>query len=103
MTHDATHAADYQPVFVGKVMDELQTVLQRYHDVLREADHWARLDRLLWDGASEAARRMMPYVDGDHRSLAEARALRPPSHVVPIEFPNGRPENHRRRSHRCRR
>ena len=30
MTHDVTHAADYQPVFVGKVMDELQTVLQRY-------------------------------------------------------------------------
>jgi len=30
VTHDVTHAADYQPVFVGKVMDELQTVLQRY-------------------------------------------------------------------------
>lgn len=29
MTH-AAHTEEYQPVFVGKVMDELQTVLQRY-------------------------------------------------------------------------
>ena len=30
MTHSVSHAEDYQPVFVGKVLDELQTVLQRY-------------------------------------------------------------------------
>jgi len=29
MTH-AAHTEEYQPVFVGKVMEELQTVLQRY-------------------------------------------------------------------------
>jgi NADH-quinone oxidoreductase E subunit len=29
-THGASHAEDYQPVFVGKAMEELQTVLQRY-------------------------------------------------------------------------
>jgi len=55
------------------IVFEEKTVLQRYHQLLREADHWARLDRLLWDGETEAARRMMPHVDSDHRALAEAR------------------------------
>jgi soluble lytic murein transglycosylase len=55
------------------IVFEEKTVLQRYHQLLREADHWARLDRLLWDGETEAARRMMPHVDADHRALAEAR------------------------------
>ena len=52
---------------------EEKSVLQRYHSVLRAEDHWARLDRLLWDGQVEAARRMMPRVDPDHRALADAR------------------------------
>ena len=30
MTHTASHSEDYQPVFVGKVLDEMQTVLKRY-------------------------------------------------------------------------
>jgi soluble lytic murein transglycosylase len=52
---------------------EEKTLLQRYHGVLREEDHIARLDRLLWDGKTEAARRMFPYVSPDYRLLAEAR------------------------------
>jgi len=52
---------------------EEKTLLQRYHGVLRQQDHIARLDRLLWDGKSEAARRMFPYVSSDWRLLAEAR------------------------------
>ena len=52
---------------------EEKTLLQRYHGVLREEDHVARLDRLLWDGKSDAARRMFPYVGADYRALAEAR------------------------------
>ncbi len=52
---------------------EEKSVLQRYHHVLRAEDHWARLDRLLWDGEVEAARRMMARVDPDHRALADAR------------------------------
>ena len=52
---------------------EEKTVLQRYHDVLREEDHVKRLDRLLWDGRIDAARRMMPRVSADHRAVAEAR------------------------------
>jgi NADH-quinone oxidoreductase E subunit len=30
MTHGTTHPDEYQPVFVGKVMEELETVLKRY-------------------------------------------------------------------------
>ncbi len=52
---------------------EEKSVLQRYHHILRQEDHWARLDRLLWDGDVEAARRMMPRVDPEHRALADAR------------------------------
>ncbi len=52
---------------------EEKSVLQRYHSVLRRADHVARLDRLIWDGQFEAARRMLLRVDPDHRALAEAR------------------------------
>jgi soluble lytic murein transglycosylase len=41
------------------------------------AHHTARLDRLLWRGQAEAARRMLPLVAEDWRALAEARlALR---------------------------
>jgi soluble lytic murein transglycosylase len=52
---------------------EEKSVLQRYHGILRPADNVARLDRLLWDGQDEAARRMMARVDPDHRALADAR------------------------------
>jgi soluble lytic murein transglycosylase len=52
---------------------EEKSVLQRYHGQLRQSDHAARLDRLLWDGQVEAARRMMARVDADHRALADAR------------------------------
>jgi soluble lytic murein transglycosylase len=52
---------------------EEKTVLQRYHHVLRPADHVARLDRLLWNGQVEAAKRMLWRVDPGHRALAEAR------------------------------
>lgn len=50
-----------------------KTFLSRYHGYLTSEDHLARLDRLLWDGRSEEARRMMPRVDADHRALADAR------------------------------
>lgn len=52
---------------------EEKTVVQRYQRILRQEDHAARLDRLLWDGQVEAARRMMARVDADHRALADAR------------------------------
>ncbi|MBV8538218.1 MAG: transglycosylase SLT domain-containing protein [Alphaproteobacteria bacterium] len=50
-----------------------KTFLARYRGYLASQDHLARLDRLLWDGRSEEAKRMMPRVDADHRALADAR------------------------------
>jgi len=50
-----------------------KTFLSRYRGYLTSEDHLARLDRLLWDGRSEEAKRMMPRVDADHRALADAR------------------------------
>jgi len=49
----------------------------RFHDALSDADHAARLERLLWTGKSDAVRRMYKWVDADLRALADARiALR---------------------------
>jgi soluble lytic murein transglycosylase len=57
--------------------DEEKQFLSKYGALLRSEDHIARLDRLLWDGRQDQAKRMMPRVDGGHRALAEARlALR---------------------------
>ena len=47
--------------------------LHRFVPILRAGDHLARLDRLLWDHESPAARRLFPLVDADHRALATAR------------------------------
>lgn len=52
---------------------EESDALQKYGHVLRDEDHAARLDRLIWDGDRVAARRMMARVDGDRRALADAR------------------------------
>lgn len=41
--------------------------------ILTPEDHVARLDRLLWDERTSAARRMLPLVDEGHGKLAEAR------------------------------
>ncbi len=48
-------------------------ILERYRGHLRRQDHEQRLDRLLWDGAAGAARRMLPLVDARRRAVAEAR------------------------------
>jgi len=48
-------------------------LMQRWSGVLSEADHIARLDRLLWDGQGHAARLVLPHVRHEYRALAEAR------------------------------
>jgi soluble lytic murein transglycosylase len=50
-----------------------KTLLQRYHGILRRADHVQRLDHLLWSGQTKEAHRMLRHVDPDHRALGEAR------------------------------
>jgi soluble lytic murein transglycosylase len=48
---------------------------RRYRRLLTRADHWKRLDRLLWDGHNRPVRRMLWRVDADRRALGEARLL----------------------------
>ncbi len=45
----------------------------RYGRFLNSKDHFARLDRLLWDGNTSAAKAMYPLVGEGVRALAEAR------------------------------
>lgn len=52
---------------------EERTFLARHRKALRAEDHLARLDRLLWEGRYQPARRMMLRVDKGHAALAEAR------------------------------
>ena len=58
--------ADFGP------LDE-KNFIARYSAAIRAEDHAKRVDRLLWDGQTEAARRMLPLVPADNRTLAEAR------------------------------
>ena len=53
-------------------LDE-RSFLVHHSASIRLDDDEKRLDRLLWDGQNEAARRMLPLVPPDWRSLAEAR------------------------------
>ncbi|WP_073954527.1 lytic transglycosylase domain-containing protein [Thalassospira sp. TSL5-1] len=51
--------------------------IDRYGKYIDEVTHEARLDRLLWEGRTHPASRMMKYVNADYKKLAEARlALR---------------------------
>jgi peptidoglycan lytic transglycosylase len=47
--------------------------LARHSDAIRTEDDERRLDRLLWDEKTEAARRMLVRVPPNYRALAEAR------------------------------
>jgi soluble lytic murein transglycosylase len=53
-------------------MDE-KIFLAKHSAAIRPEDDERRLDRLLWDGKTEAARRMLARVPPDYRALAEAR------------------------------
>ncbi len=60
--------------FSGK---DLKLIHRRYKKFLRQEDHIARLDRLVWDNRQRDARRMFRYVDKGQQALAQARmALR---------------------------
>jgi soluble lytic murein transglycosylase len=58
--------ADFGP------LDE-KNFLSRHAAAIRSEDHARRVDRLLWDGQSEAAHRLLPLLPSDSRALAEAR------------------------------
>ena len=48
-------------------------LLGQNNDRLNAATHFARLDRLLWERKTAAAKRMLPYVTPAQRTLANAR------------------------------
>jgi soluble lytic murein transglycosylase len=52
---------------------EERLFLERYRSFLRPQDEWARLDRLLWDGSEDEARRMLFRVSPGEAALGEAR------------------------------
>jgi soluble lytic murein transglycosylase len=58
--------ADFGP------LDE-KNFIARYSASIRPEDTAKRVDRLLWDGQTEAAHRILPLVPSDYRMLAEAR------------------------------
>jgi soluble lytic murein transglycosylase len=53
--------------------DDEQVFLQRFGHLLHTQQHWARLDRLIWDGERDQALRMLDRVDPGREKLAEAR------------------------------
>ncbi len=53
--------------------DNEQVFLRRFGHLLNAQQHWARLDRLMWDGEREQALRMLGKVEGGRKLLAEAR------------------------------
>jgi soluble lytic murein transglycosylase len=53
-------------------LDE-RNFLARHSDAIRAEDNTKRVDRLLWDGQSEAAHRMLRLLPPDYRTVAEAR------------------------------
>jgi soluble lytic murein transglycosylase len=50
-----------------------QSILQRYSGIIRKEDHIKRLDRLVWNGLEDQAKRMYPRVPQEWRTLAHAR------------------------------
>ena len=50
-----------------------QVFLSAVGSMLSQADHVARLDRMLWANRTNEARRLLPLVDGDRLLWAEAR------------------------------
>jgi soluble lytic murein transglycosylase len=53
--------------------DDEQVFLQRFGHLLHQKQHWARLDRLLWEDKRDQATRMLPRVEAGYQALARAR------------------------------
>ena len=50
-----------------------EKLLQKHHSVLRESDHIARIDRLLWESKIDDAKRILKFVSSDYQKLFQAR------------------------------
>jgi soluble lytic murein transglycosylase len=61
----------------GLSANDEASALAQYGDMLTPADHYARADKLLWNGNATAAARLLSYLGTDVRALVDARiALR---------------------------
>ena len=50
-----------------------EKLLEKYHSSLRESDHVARIDRLLWEGKIDEAKRILKFISPDYQKLFLAR------------------------------
>jgi soluble lytic murein transglycosylase len=67
LIRDAWAAGDFD-------LAQEKNFLLRYRDTIRAADHWARLDRMLWDGKTGPHyQRMLTRVEPGQKALAEVR------------------------------
>jgi len=48
-------------------------LLAKYHSVLRSVDHIHRIDRLIWEGNDDEAKRLLKFVSKDYQNLFQAR------------------------------
>jgi len=48
-------------------------ILQKYHAILRASDQEKRIDRLLWEGKNDEAKRLLKYASPDYQHLFQAR------------------------------
>lgn len=71
---DEAYAA-VRRAWAGGPLDDYETsrVLSLFPGALSSADHDARMDRLLWSGATSAAGRQLSYVSPDKRAVFAAR------------------------------
>ncbi|MBC8791450.1 MAG: murein transglycosylase [Tagaea sp. CACIAM 22H2] len=65
----------FRDYWTGGVFTEQQQQrwLQRFGQHLNADAHWARLDRLVWEGRTDEAKRMLRLVDANRRLIAETR------------------------------
>ncbi len=70
-----TVAATVRRFWIEKAIDgaDQAELLRAGGHLLRTEDHWARLDRLVWENAEDAAARLFDLVDPGRRALAQAR------------------------------
>jgi len=52
--------------------EEEKSFLEKYQNQLTENDHFKRVERLLWDGKVDEAKKIIRFVDVDHQKLIDA-------------------------------
>jgi soluble lytic murein transglycosylase len=64
-------------------------LLAKYHSILRAEDHVRRIDRLLWEGRDDEAKRLLKYVPYGYQRLFQARlSLANDKQNAPVEVVN---------------